>query len=127
MTSKLSLELLEGKYAVVKLAPDAPVPAWALNGEFYSITRTSEELSLVCPESNLTQEVEAERDWRIFKIEGVLDFSLVGVLAALASVLAKAGVSIFAISTFNTDYILVKQTALERAVRALKAEGYHLA
>jgi hypothetical protein len=126
MSSELTLKVLEGKYAVVKLAPDDPIPQWAASGDFSSITRTVEELSVVCPQHNLPGETDAERDWRIIKIEAILDFSLVGILAALASVLAGAGISIFAVSTYNTDYLLVKEAALEKAVRVLEEAGYRL-
>jgi hypothetical protein len=127
MSSQLTLKALEAKYAVVKLARDLPIPEWATYGDFTSITRTSEELSVVCPQNNLPEATDAERDWRVIKIEGVLDFSLTGILATFASILAKAGISIFAVSTFNTDYILVKEAALERALRVLEEEGYRLA
>jgi hypothetical protein len=127
MLSELTLKVLEGKYAVSKLAPDDPFPLWAdAFGDFTSITRTAEELSVVCPENRLPKKLDAERDWRIIKIEGILDFSLVGILAALASVLSGAGISIFAVSTYNTDYILVRETALEKAVLVLKEAGYRL-
>jgi hypothetical protein len=124
MSSELTLKVLTGKYAVVKLAPDEPVPQWAAFGDFTSITRTAEELSVVCPQNHLPEEAETERDWRIIKIEEILDFSLVGILAALSSILAEAGISIFAISTFTTDYLLVKNTALEKAIRVLETAGY---
>jgi hypothetical protein len=124
MSSELTLKVLTGKYAVAKLAPDDPVPQWAAFGDFTSITRTAEELSVVCPQNYLPKESDAERDWRIIKIEEILDFSLVGILAALSSILAEAGISIFAISTFTTDYLLVKNTALEKTIRVLEAAGY---
>ena len=115
----LRLELLRGKFAIVKLEADAQIPAWAAGGEFLSITRTREELSIV--------HEAPDGEWRSLKVEGPLDFSLVGVLASIADPLARAGVSIFAVSTFDTDYILVKAADLDRAVAALRRAGHAIA
>lgn len=111
----MRLEILRGEFAIKKLEASAPIPVWA-TGEFVSITRTREELSIVCEAPG--------GEWRCLKVEGPLDFSLVGILASLAEPLAKAGISIFAISTFNTDHILVNAANLDRAVEALRAAGH---
>lgn len=92
----------------------------------FSITRTTEELSIVCSEAVIPKDVICERGWRALKIVGILDFSLVGILSVVATILAKAGVSIFAVSTYNTDYILVKAKDLERALQAIKQAGYEI-
>jgi uncharacterized protein len=122
----LTMKLLEGKYGVCRLDENALLPEWATNGDFFSITRTTDELSIVCSQDNIPGEVKCERDWRILKIEGPLDFSLVGILASISAILAKAGVSIFAVSTFDTDYILVKNRDIGIAVDILEKESYEI-
>jgi uncharacterized protein len=122
----LDLDLLPASFAVCRLAPDASVPAWAEKGDLVSITRTPEELSIVCPQERVPEEVRSERGFRALKIRGPLDFSLVGVLSGLAGPLAAAGISIFALSTFDTDYILVKQEHLGRAAEILIREGHNI-
>ena len=117
------LFVLGGTFAVCRLGGAAPVPAWAA-GDFLSVTRTAEELSVVCPEAAVPEGVLCERGWRCLRVAGTVPFSAVGVLASLASPLAAAGVSLFAVSTFDTDYLLVKGDHLERAVAALRGAGH---
>ena len=126
MTVHLSLSILPPTLAICKLSPETRVPEWAQRGAFSAITRTPEELSVVCPAENVPPGIRCERGWRCLKVGGPLDFSLTGVLASLALPLANAGISIFAISTFDTDYILVPDHDLERAVRALTQAGHHV-
>jgi hypothetical protein len=109
---------------VCRLEAGASVPAWATAGRFFSITKTADELSIVCAEESVPSEVRCERGWRSLKVEGPLDFSLTGVMLSLAAPLARAGVSFFAISTYDTDYLLVKEGDLERAVLALSDSGH---
>jgi hypothetical protein len=118
------LYLLAGSLGVARLSPDAELPDWARDGVLWAVIRTRDELSIVCEERFIPPEVRAERGWRAFQVEGPLDFSLLGVLAAIAGILAEAGVSIFVLSTFDTDTILVKEIALERALTALRGAGY---
>jgi uncharacterized protein len=122
----MTLSVLPDTYAVCRLAPTDTIPLWALNGDFFSITRTSDELSLVMAQSVVPIDFirEIERDWRILKVEGPLDFSLVGILASLTEPLANAKISIFAISTYDTDYILVKNNNLGVAIAVLEAAGH---
>lgn len=120
----LTLSILPAPLSICRLPAEAPIPAWALTGDFFSVTRTCAELSLVCPEAGVPGDIQAENGWRGLKVEGMLDFSLVGILAGLASALAGAGISLFAISTFETDYILIKENRLSDAVEALSAAGY---
>lgn len=123
----LNLFLLKGRFAVCRLAPKEQVPAWAFaDGPFSSVTRTSGELSIVCKESAVPKGAKHEPGWRILKVEGPLDFALTGVLASMVDPLAKAGVSIFAISTFDTDYLMVKEQMIDRAVKALRAAGHQV-
>lgn len=121
----MNLSLSLDRLAVCQLAPDKPIPAWAAGKvSFCSITRTSEELSIVCPESLVPAGVKQETGWRALKVDGPLDFALTGILASVAGPLAQAGVSIFALSTYNTDYVLVKDSQVTEAVRALQAAGH---
>ena len=121
----LELEELNEDYAVCRFAADAPLPNWAA-GEFVSITRTRDELSVTCPARQVPPGVETESGWTCFKVAGPLAFSEIGVLAALAAPLATAGISIFVVSTFDTDYLLIKSAARPRAVAALTAAGHSI-
>lgn len=120
----LTLTLLGDNYSVCRLGPEAEIPPWALAGDFFSLTRTKDELSLVCSQELVPPGVQCEKGWRCIMVKGPLDFSLTGILASLAAPLAEAGISIFAISTFDTDYLLVKAENLERAVLKLKEAGH---
>ncbi|MCB9384490.1 MAG: ACT domain-containing protein [Bryobacterales bacterium] len=122
----MTLTVMDGRYAVCRLAADAPAPDWVPGGGFVSITRTAEELSVVCPQGAVPEGVPQEKDFRILKVEGPLDFSLTGVLAGLSGALAEAKISLFAVSTFDTDYILVRDADLARALEALTAAGHHI-
>ena len=128
VTHGLNLLLLGGRMSICRLAPGSPVPAWATRAQgFVSITRTSDELSIACPEAAVPQGEKCEAGWRLFKVQGPLDFSLTGVLVSLAGPLADAGVSIFAISTYETDYVMVKQENVDRAIDALTRAGHTVA
>jgi hypothetical protein len=125
----LKFRVLAERLAVCRLASDARVPAWALDGAFFCLVRTHEELSIVCTEEVCTEDrmaggLSLERGWRALKLEGPFPFSMTGVLASFAQPLAEAKIPIFAISTFDTDYVLVKCGNLEQAVVALAAAGH---
>jgi len=124
--SPLTLQPLSGTFAVCRLAPDAPVPTWASAGAFYSVTRAPDELSVVCPEDLVPAGLRAERGWSCLQVEGPLDLSLTGVLASLAQPLAEAGVSVFAVSTFDTDYLLIRDGQLPAALPALTRAGHRV-
>jgi hypothetical protein len=124
ITHQLAVTLLPDTLAVCRLDMDAPVPAWASSSEFSSITRTGEELSVVCPQSLVPDGVRCERGWRCLRVAGTMDFSMVGVVASLVTPLAEAGISVFVVSTFDTDYLLVKENDLEKATAALRAVGH---
>jgi len=123
---KLTLEVLSDSIAVCKLAVTQVVPSWAYQGRFLSITKTEEEISIVCSEDNIPDNVVCVRGWRAFKVQGILDFGLVGILANITTALADAGLGIFAISTYNTDYILVKEKDLKSAIAALRNGGHKI-
>ncbi len=122
----LNLSLQREVLAICKLPPDASVPDWAWTpGTFHTISRTPAELSIVCLDSAVPSGVkDKESGWRILKVDGLLDFSLTGILASIAGPLANAGISIFAISTFDTDYVMVKNEKAEEAIRVLTKAGH---
>ena len=110
------------RLAVCRLAADAPLPAWLFHAEshFLSLTRTLEETSIVCPEDDLPPSLtRAKRGWRALKLEGPIPFEEAGVLAGIAAPLAEAGIPLFALSTFDTDYVLVRERDLARAREVL--------
>jgi hypothetical protein len=119
----VKLRTLTGELAVCRLPVDAPVPAPSA-GALWSVTRTADELSIVCPLADAPAGAEVERGWRALQVAGPLDFGLTGVLAAIAARLADADVSIFAVSTYDTDYVLVREAALPAAAEALRRAGH---
>ncbi|HMP57742.1 MAG TPA: ACT domain-containing protein, partial [Gemmatales bacterium] len=102
----------------------SPVPAWATAGDLFSVTRTADELSVVCRQEAVPEGVVCERGWRCLRVAGSMPFTLVGVLASLTTPVARAGVGVFAFSTFDTDYLLVKEADFTKAVVALRAAGH---
>jgi hypothetical protein len=120
----LTLIEVDGVFAVCRLEPDAPIPAWATNGKFFSITRTADEHSIVCPQDAVPDKVKCERGWHCLRMAGTIPFSAVGVLASLTMPLAEAGIGIFVISTFDTDYLLVKEKDLGTALDTLRQHGH---
>lgn len=121
----LTLVLLPDRLAVCRLPPGAPLPA-ETGGSLWSVTRTRNELSLVLAEDAVQDGWKAERGWRCLEVKGPLDFSLTGIMASLAAPLAEARVSLFAVSTYDTDYVLVREESLERAVEALRGAGHRV-
>ncbi len=118
----MELKKLSYKLTVCKVKS---VSDMDMNSEFFFIGKTDEELSLVCKTEDTPQEtVERDDGWRGFRIEGVLDFSLIGILSKLSGILAEHKIGIFAVSTYNTDYILVKEENFEKALNVLAEEGY---
>jgi hypothetical protein len=127
LSNGLVLSLLPGTFAVCRLPADARLPRWAQNTtQFSALIRTPDELCVVCDELAVPKKVRVAAGWCLLQVRGPLDFSLVGVLASLALPLAQAGVSIFALSTYDTDYLLVRRAELERAKHALLQAGHHL-
>ena len=120
------LEVLGDRLAVCRTDKDRPLPTWAKAsaGEFISVTRTRDELSIILSDQRAPAKARCERDWRLLMVKGPLDFTQVGIIAGLSGTLANAGISIFALSTYDTDYIMVKQADLDRALSALREAGY---
>ena len=120
----LKLRVLPGRLAVARLPGTAAVPGWADGPGLVSITRREGELSIVCADARVPSEVRAERGWRALEVEGPIDFQELGVMHGLTGPLAGAGVSVLALSTFDTDVLVVREETLARAVEALQAAGY---
>jgi predicted N-acetyltransferase YhbS len=121
---RLTLFVQEGTFAVCRLAPNAPTPPWATSGPFVSVTRTADELSVVCRQEAVPDEVQCERGWRCLRVAGTLPFTAVGVLVSLTAPVAAAGIGLFAVSTYDTDFLLVKQEEWSAAVDALRLAGH---
>ena len=118
----MELKRIEGQLTVCKLKSTADID---LNKDFYFIGKTDEEISLVCKtEDTPTETLERDDGWRAFRIQGTLDFSLIGILSKISSILAENKIGIFAVSTYNTDYILVKEENFDRAMSVLEDAGY---
>lgn len=122
--ARLTLLAVPGSFAVCQLPPGSPVPAWATAGPLFSVTRTPDELSVVCDDSVVPNGVTCETGWRAVRVAGSMPFTLVGVLAALTAAVASAGVGVFAFSTFDTDYLLVKAENWETTLAALRSAGH---
>jgi len=121
---KLTFSCLPDILAISRLEADAPIPLWALAGEFTSFTRTVDELSIVCRSGNVPTGVRCEKGYKSIKVDGPLDFASTGIVASITTVLAHAGISILTVSTFDTDYILIKEDQMEKAVQALLQAGH---
>jgi uncharacterized protein len=129
MPHKLKYRVLPQALSVCRLAPGAAVPAWATSGEFSCITRTPDETSIVCVEDIIPpgeEGVAVESGWVAFELEGPFPFAMTGVLASFVQPLAKASVPVFAISTFHTDYVLIKRENHKQALTALGEAGHQL-
>lgn len=125
----LALDVAEGDYALARLPAGAAIPGELLDDTgvgFVSVTRTRSEVSLVCPVALVPSGAEAETAWRLLSVRGPMPFTLTGIIAALSSELAGAGVALFGLSTFDTDHVLVQGEDLPRAVRALRAAGHEV-
>ena len=120
----LELTLLPERFAISRFAADAPIPPWATQGSFFSVTRTGDELSIVSELARVPVGVHSQPGWRVFKVYGPFVLTEIGVLSALAVPLAEAKISLFAVSTFDTDYLLVAAETLPAAIRALGQAGH---
>lgn len=117
---------MKDAYAIVRLSAGAAVPGWATEGEFTSLTRTGEELSIVCPSENLPPDIQSTHSWQCLKLEGPFPFSQTGILLSFIEPLSNSGVPIFAISTYDTDYVLIQDKFVGMALAALRQAGHEL-
>ncbi len=118
------LVALDDRFAISRLSTDAPLPNWAEGGPFLSITRTPDELSVVCREPQVPADVKSERGWRCLRVSGPLDFAAVGILSSLIEPMAGASIPVFVMSTFDTDYLMIKDVDFDRAVAAMRDAGH---
>ncbi len=120
------LKVWAGRWAVCRLAPDALVPAWAaaVAARLHVVARTEAELSIVMPEGQVPAMVVAERGFRVIEVVGPVPFAVTGLMASLATPLAAAGISLFPVATYDTDYVLIKEDALRQAVDVLRGAGF---
>lgn len=121
---KFSLLVGKTRLAIFQLSPDATLPNFEDLSPFWSITKTENEISIIIKEEELDSNLKAERGWRYLKVNGPLEFNLYGILVSIANPLANQKISIFAISTFSTDYILIKEEDLDKAISVLRGEGF---
>jgi hypothetical protein len=127
-----TLTVLPGHYAICQLPPTAAIPIWANGGDFCAITRTHDELSIICAQETLPNispesgDISIARNWALLRVEGPFAFDVTGVLAALSAPLAQAGIVLLAVATFQTDYLLVKAEQLEDTIKALVKAGHRV-
>jgi hypothetical protein len=120
----MNLHYLPGEYSICSLTPEEPLPDWDIGEGFYAYVRTDEEQSIICQTSQVPPGITQEADWCCFAVEGPLEFSQVGVLADLLHPLASAGVPVFVVSTYQTDYIMIKQEQQDTARKAWNKAGH---
>jgi hypothetical protein len=122
----LQLSLLKDKYGICSLPNTAPIPDWALKESLISITRTEEELTIVCRQDLIPPQCKCDLNWRCFRIDGTFDLNQTGVISSISSPLANTGISIYCISTYNTDYFLVKEENVEQTISVLSDCGHSI-
>lgn len=121
----LTLDLLEGNFVICRLSSSSSLPSWAFNGPFISITKTDDELSIITLDDHrLPKDIKCERTWKCLKLKGPFPFDMTGVLSSILNPLAKADIPILAISTFDTDYVMIKDKNLEIAADVLRQNGH---
>ena len=121
----MNLIILKKRYSIYKFKSDCVLPDWIYLSDFYSITKTKDELSVIAiPPDSISEKITCSKDWRILKVDGPLDFSLIGIIADISIILKEKKISIFTISTYDTDYILVKQNKLNIGIKALRDKKY---
>ncbi len=123
---QLQLSLLKDKYGICTLPNTAPIPDWALTQSLASITRTEKELTIVCRLEILPSQYQSDLNWRCFKIDGSFDLNQIGVISSISSPLADAGISIYVISTYDTDYFLIQEQNLEKTISVLSNSGHYI-
>jgi hypothetical protein len=122
----LTFVILRQTFAICRLDKDAPVPHWAFQADFFSMTQTKDELSIVCPQVNVPRGVICNQGWSCLKVKGPLDLSSTGIISSIASTLEMKNISLFSISTYDTDYVMVKEKDLEGAIFALTEAGHRI-
>ena len=119
-----SFQVLPGRFSVLRLKPDSAIPEWAISGDFFSITKTDDELSIVCRQGLAPADVTCSADWSCLKLVGPFAFDETGIVASVTTVIANANIGVFVVSTFDGDHILIKETDFRTAVSALERNGH---
>jgi len=122
----ITLIILRETFAICRLDKKAPIPDWAFQGGLFSITRTKDELSIVCPQINVPKGIVCNRGWSCLEVKGPLDLSSTGIISSIARTLEQGGISLFSISTYDTDHLMVKEKDLEKAIFALAEAGHRI-
>ena len=125
-TLNFEISIIDQPLAISRFGPKDPIPAWVYTSDIFSITRTQDELSIISDERKTPGDIVCEKGWAGLKLEGIFAFELTGVLASVITPLSTNGISIFAMSTYNTDYILVKSSQLNQAILVLQKEGHYI-
>ena len=120
------IELLDKEYSIYKLNPKDIIDNSLIDKDFISITKTKDEISIVTVSGTMINFEKEEKCWKILRISGILDFTLIGIISKISTILANQGISIFVISTYNTDYIMVKMEKLKKTIKALEENGYEI-
>jgi hypothetical protein len=123
---QLTLLILRETFTICRLDKDAPIPDWVFQGSLYSVTRTKDELSIVCPLMNVPEGIACDQGWSCLKVKGPLDLSLTGIISSIASTLERENISLFSISTYDTDYVMVREKNLEKTIHALTETGHRI-
>lgn len=123
---QLQMSLLKDIFGIYALENSAPIPDWAAKASMCSITRTKKELTIVCPQSIIPAESDCDSNWRCFRIDGSFDLNEIGVISCISAPLAEAGISIYVVSTYDTDYFLIKDNAAEKAIAVLTEDGHKI-
>jgi len=124
--AKLTFIILRETFVICRLDKDAPIPGWAVQGNLYSVTRTKDELSIVCPLINVPKGIVCNQGWSCLKLKGPLDLSLTGIISSITSTLERENISLFSISTYDTDYVMLNEKNLEKAIFALTRAGHRV-
>ena len=119
-----TFQVLPGRFSVLRFEPDSPIPEWATSGDFFSITKTDDELSIVCRQGLAPADVTCSANWSCLKLVGPFAFDETGIVASVTTVIANADIGVFVVSTFDGDHILVKETDFHAAISALKEKGH---
>ena len=122
----LYISVLPDNYSIYRFKSESEIPDWILSSDFYSVTKTKDEISVVGPQTDKTINSICNRDWRVLKIAGPLDFSLIGIIADVSITLKNKNIPLFIISTYDTDYILIKQKDLNKGIKALEEKGHKI-
>ncbi len=124
--SRHSLYLFEDSFVICRLDKDAAVPDWATAGDFFSVARTPDELSIVCSQIHVPAGVECEVGWRCLKVESPFQFDLPGMITSIAAPLAEAGIDLFVVATQDSDYLMVKESSLGQTILVLSQTGHRV-